>query len=208
MSAWYVLTSIGFYQVCVGCGNRNEFILGLPLFSNIVIKLPAVENHCYENKFFNIVGSHTDVSSSGNNYNNDDNNDDNNVDDDIDKMVCSNNNSNNNDNYNKNNQKLLTIDTIKTNNSNPKEIYIQKVLWNDCTYDCSFFPYNMLMNGGHLKVYLGLEPNKTWGGNGRKCMENYLYYEDNSDDFIDVKDEEGNSDSNVMRNINKKIKTF
>ena len=47
MSAWLVLSSIGFYQVCPGCGGANEYILGMPQFSHIEISLPKTDPRYY-----------------------------------------------------------------------------------------------------------------------------------------------------------------
>ena len=44
MSAWLVLSSIGFYQVCPGCGGANEYILGLPQFAHTEISLPSSDS--------------------------------------------------------------------------------------------------------------------------------------------------------------------
>jgi putative alpha-1,2-mannosidase len=41
MSAWLVLSSIGFYQVCPGCGGRSEYVFGLPLFAHVEVLLPS-----------------------------------------------------------------------------------------------------------------------------------------------------------------------
>jgi len=52
MSAWYILSAIGFYPVCPG---SNTYILGSPLFSKVTIELdPAWHN----GKIFTVVANH------------------------------------------------------------------------------------------------------------------------------------------------------
>ena len=41
MSAWYIFSSMGFYPVCPGSG---EYVIGSPMFSKIVLKLPEPYN--------------------------------------------------------------------------------------------------------------------------------------------------------------------
>ena len=54
MSAWLVLSSLGIYQVCPGCGRQStsgesysvgggEYVLNAPLFDNITVTLPTRE---------------------------------------------------------------------------------------------------------------------------------------------------------------------
>ena len=145
MSAWLILSSIGFYQVCPGCGGRNEYVLGVPLFSKIVIKLPS-NNHNNDS----IKSQQQEVQQQQQQ-----------TEQDQDK----------NDN---NEPKKLIIEAIRTNNKSTDK-YIQEVTWNGCTYDCAFFPHIMLAGGGHLIVTLGPVPNKSWGGDGRECMIQYHY---------------------------------
>jgi putative alpha-1,2-mannosidase len=128
---------LGFYQVCPGCGGRSEYVLGLPLFPHIEIKLPMPDCTSLSDR-------------------------------------CSNDN------------KSLIIDMISltpsdiesSSNGDKTQKYIETVTWNGCIYDCSFFPHSMLSYGGHLVVTTSSKPNKTWGGDGRKCMDQYLYYGD------------------------------
>ena len=59
--------------------------------------------------------------------------------------------------------------------------YIQRVTWNGCLYDCAFFPHSLLTSQrgsgssdavNDLVVFVGTQPNKTWGGrDGRGCIE-------------------------------------
>jgi putative alpha-1,2-mannosidase len=144
MSAWYIMSTIGFYQVCPGCGGYSEYVLGLPMFSHIEINLPPV----YGKRGIKVC---EDV----------------NTCDVSDKEGIN---------------KVLAIDAIFSNKSvvefSDTKKFIQSVTWNGCDYDCAFFPHRMLMNGGHLVIHLGLEPNKSWGGDGRKCMDNFIYFGD------------------------------
>jgi putative alpha-1,2-mannosidase len=39
ISSWYVLSAMGFYQVCPGCGGFSEYVLTTPLFDSTVLKL-------------------------------------------------------------------------------------------------------------------------------------------------------------------------
>ena len=167
MSAWLVLSSLGFYQVCPGCGGRSEYVFGIPLFSKIEINLPLLSNSV-------IITDDCD-SSSG----------DGSCDTFDDKF-----NSNDNDNDNVDDKaaivrNTLIIETVRLNNSE-EDKYIQSVTWNGCIYDCAFFPHNLLANGGHLIAYLGPVPNKLWGGDGRKCMDLYQYPGDIINYNIDV----------------------
>lgn len=125
---------LGFYQVCPGCGGRSEYVLGLPLFSHIEIKLPQKDCHSFLHQ-------------------------------------C-------------NDSNLLIIDVKSStsdaaSNVSETQKYIESVTWNGCDYDCAFFPHSMLTHGaGHLVVITSLEPNKSWGGDGRKCMDQFIYYDD------------------------------
>lgn len=38
MSSWYVLSAMGLYQVCPGCGGLNEFVIGVPYFDDMTIR--------------------------------------------------------------------------------------------------------------------------------------------------------------------------
>jgi putative alpha-1,2-mannosidase len=134
----YMMTMLllGFYQVCLGCGGRSEYVLGLPLFPHIEIKLPMMDCN-------------------------------------LPLDLCSNDN------------KSLIIDVISStsdiessSNGDETQKYIEKVTWNGCIYDCAFFPHSMLSYGGHLVVTTSSKPNKLWGGDGRKCMDQFLYYGD------------------------------
>lgn len=145
MSAWLVLSSLGFYQVCPGCGGRNEYVLGLPLFSHVEVSLPSTSSSTVD------CDTLPEGSSRGNCKTTT-------MDDEI----------------------ILIIDAIR-NNDSTTDRYIQLVTWNGCTYDCAFFPHEMLAAGGHLTVYLGPEPMKTWGGDGYKCMDRYVYRSDDVD---------------------------
>lgn len=40
MSAWYVLSAVGLYQVCPGCGGHSEYVITSPLFDSTVLTLP------------------------------------------------------------------------------------------------------------------------------------------------------------------------
>lgn len=39
ISSWYVLASMGLYQVCPGCGGQSEYVLTTPLFDTTTLKL-------------------------------------------------------------------------------------------------------------------------------------------------------------------------
>ena len=41
MSAWFVMSAIGLYPVCPGCGGLSEYTIGMPLFNQIVVFLPS-----------------------------------------------------------------------------------------------------------------------------------------------------------------------
>jgi hypothetical protein len=61
----------------------------------------------------------------------------------------------------------------QTHSSGKEAWYVQQAFWNGCEYNCAFFSHDMLSKGGHLLLFLGLEPNKSWGGNGRQCMQEF-----------------------------------
>lgn len=134
MSAWLVMSSMGLYQVCPGCGGRSEYVLGLPLFASMEVSLPSSGSQiCNQSVLDN-------------------------------DQTCT---------FHQD-KKTLLVETIRMNNLSTEK-YIQIVTWNGCEYDCAFIPHAMIAEGGHLKVYLGAEPNKQWGGEGRKCMDSYFY---------------------------------
>jgi putative alpha-1,2-mannosidase len=134
MSAWLVMSSMGLYQVCPGCGGRSEYVLGLPLFASMEVSLPSSGSQiCNQSVLDN-------------------------------DQTCT---------FHQD-KKTLLVETIRMNNLSTEK-YIQMVTWNGCEYNCAFIPHAMIAEGGHLKVYLGAEPNKQWGGEGRKCMDSYFY---------------------------------
>lgn len=133
MSAWLVMSSMGLYQVCPGCGGRNEYVFGLPLFSHMEVSLPSSRNE------ESCAGKSPSECSA--------------------EVPITN---------------TLIIDTIRMNNATT-DTYVQLLTWNGCTYDCAFLPHSMISLGGRLTAYLGPDPNKSWGGNGRKCMDQYIY---------------------------------
>jgi putative alpha-1,2-mannosidase len=139
MSAWLVLSSLGFYQVCPGCGGRSEYVFGLPLFAHVEVLLPSPPESSVEC-----------VASSG---------------------FCS---------ADSTAVRTLVMTTVRLNNAKTDK-YVQLVTWNGCAYDCAFFPHAMIAAGGTLVAYLGPVPNKSWGGDGRKCMDTYLYPGDKDD---------------------------
>lgn len=52
MSAWYILSAIGFYPVCPG---SNTYILGSPLFSKVIVQLDPA---WHTGKTFTVVANH------------------------------------------------------------------------------------------------------------------------------------------------------
>ena len=183
MSAWLVLSSIGFYQVCPGCGGRSEYVLGIPLFSKIEINLPLSSKSVIISDDCDSTGGDGSCNTFDEKFNGHDDY---------------------NYNYNYNNDKTaaivrntLLIETVRLNNSEADK-YIQSVTWNGCLYDCAFFPHSLLANGGHLIAYLGPVPNKMWGGDGRKCMNVYQYPGDISNLTIDVDHVTADSNSGYM----------
>eukprot|EP01038_Epipyxis_sp_PR26KG_P011485 gene11485-15382_t len=60
MSAWYVMSSIGLYKICPGCGGLDEYVLILPLFDMITIQLPVKPNNNNNNKLFIKVHNRVD----------------------------------------------------------------------------------------------------------------------------------------------------
>ena len=94
MSAWYVLSALGFYPVCPG---DNQYIIGTPLFEEIKLNLE--------------------------------------------------------------NGKTLSI---KAENLNKENIYIQSIKYNGSDYSKSFFTHEMLMKGGEFVYVMGAEAS-DWG---------------------------------------------
>ena len=140
MSAWLVLSSLGFYQVCPGCGGRSEYVFGLPLFAHVEVALPSKPQSSID-----CVGSSSGYCT---------------AEDSV--------------------ARTLVVNTVRLNNAKTDK-YVQLVTWNGCAYDCAFFPHAMIAAGGTLVAYLGPDPNKSWGGDGRRCMEAYHYPGDKDD---------------------------
>lgn len=44
MSAWLVMSALGLYPVCPGCGGLSEYTIGAPLFDNIVMRMPTMQD--------------------------------------------------------------------------------------------------------------------------------------------------------------------
>lgn len=185
MSAWLILSSLGFYQVCPGCGGRSEYVFGIPLFSKIEINLPTLSSPKIRNDEDSNSG---DNPSSENFIRNDKSNE---------EKKNENKNYNNLKNASDGNKNVMTdrrtllIEAVRLNDSEADK-YIQLVTWNGCPYDCAFFPHNLLASGGHLIAYLGPVPNKLWGGDGRKCMDLYIYPGD-----VDSNDVNINADGDI-----------
>lgn len=56
ISAWYVMASMGLYQVCPGCGGHSEYVLIAPMFQNMILNLDSTS------KTFEIMTSTDDGS--------------------------------------------------------------------------------------------------------------------------------------------------
>ncbi len=54
---------------------------------------------------------------------------------------------------------------ITTHHNSAKNIYIQKASLNGQKLDRFWFKHEVFAKGGHLEIYLGPEPNKSWGVN-------------------------------------------
>ena len=183
MSAWLVLSSVGFYQVCPGCGGANEYILGLPQFAHVEIRLP-----CSDARASSTSASTNSTSASVSaramttlviDIVSDDDDDD---DEDDNSTISTTTSSPHNNNGVLTTEAPSTIPSTpplgqsKTNApppppappspppppapSPPRPRYIQSVLWNGCPYNCAFFPHDMLTSGGdgtvnHLVISVG-----------------------------------------------------
>jgi len=61
MSAWFVMSAIGLYPVCPGCGGQSEYTIGMPLFNHIVVFLPTFTKGDFSSQSRRRQSEHTTI---------------------------------------------------------------------------------------------------------------------------------------------------
>lgn len=157
MSAWLVMSAIGIFQVCPGCGGKNEYVLTIPLFDKTILDLnnakdmktidaaraqqvdtfhPCDKDFNYER--LNLPSTRVYIYVCGRD------------DEEQDVYIQS--------------VRVYNTRVAASNSSKSTD----RLSYAD--YDCAFVSHDQLMQGGLWIITVDRKPNNSWGKAGRNCL--------------------------------------